>query len=212
MSEGPQSQPAHHGWAVSQPADRCGRRPLTWREPHRFVAALPKTVLLSALGQTAISCCEPACYERLCVAKQASHTGARRTKMTMRTAKWADSWQLGLNPPKVAGTYQFLLSHRYGALDLLTSAGNAEKTHANYSLADSVMIVWSVLRVPAVPLCEAAWTTTWPVPPDSPQPDAAEVQKCQKQAVFMPDSHRPDALRSPEMPKTGRLHARFTPA
>ena len=48
VSEGPQSQPAHHGWAVSQPADRCGSRALAWRAPHRFVAALPKTVLLSA--------------------------------------------------------------------------------------------------------------------------------------------------------------------
>lgn len=35
VSEGPQSQPAHHGWAVSQPADRCGHRPLAWRAPHR---------------------------------------------------------------------------------------------------------------------------------------------------------------------------------
>jgi len=34
-SEGPQSQPAHHGWAVSQPADRYGHRPLAWRAPHR---------------------------------------------------------------------------------------------------------------------------------------------------------------------------------
>ena len=34
-SEGPQSHPAHHGWAVSQPADRYGHRPLAWRALHR---------------------------------------------------------------------------------------------------------------------------------------------------------------------------------
>ena len=50
VSEGPQSQPAHHGWAVSQPADRCGHRPLAWRAPHRSWMLCQKRSYLVLLG------------------------------------------------------------------------------------------------------------------------------------------------------------------
>ena len=112
-------------------------------------------------------------------------------KMTLRTTKWADPWRLGLNPPKVANGDQFLLAQRYGALYLLTSAEEHDFSGALDGLADSVMIVCGAFFVYccARPLGRHHARFR----PIHPGLMPAEVQNCQKQAVFMPDSPRPDA-------------------